>query len=82
MSLLLFFLPILRFAPFDFLGSFNGFYDRTNQSRDTWFCQLIDSCARVPVFTHGIAHAPFKLYVITIWMGHLRNLKRRWNNEL
>ena len=61
-------LPVFRFPPFDFLGRFDGFYNCTNQSLDTWFCQLIDSCAGVPVFSHRIAHAPFKLHVTAVWV--------------
>ena len=69
--------PVFRFPPFDFLCRFDWFYNCANQSLDTWFCQLIDSCARVPVFSHRIAHAPFKLHVAAIWVWDSRNLSKK-----
>lgn len=78
----LLFLPVLRLAPLDFLSSFDGFYDCTNQGWDTWFGQLIDSCSRVPVFPHRIPNAPFKLHVTAVWMRHRRNLQKTNNGDL
>ena len=78
----LLFLSILRLAPLDFLSSFDGFYDCTNQGGDTWFGQLIDSCSRVPVFSHRIPNAPFKLHVTAVWMRHRRNLHKTNNGDL
>lgn len=73
--------PVFRFAPLDFFGRFDGFYNRTNQGLDTWFCQLIDGCACVPVFSHRVAHAPFKLHVTAVWVWHGRNLQKKTRDK-
>ena len=62
-------------APLDFFSRSHGLYNRANESRHTWFCQLIESCACVPVLTHRIPHAPFKLYMVSVRMGNRGNLK-------
>ena len=74
-------LPLLFFVfdlfIFDFFWGFNGIYNRSNHGGHTRFGELLDGSARIPVFSHGIAYAPFKLHVMGVWIWNLCNLRKK-----